>query len=77
MSCKNFGTSTGPFTHSLPLQSLRSIKPPFKRPRLEQEEFEEEEDSLEGCSILASQGLEATYDSEDSVTALTESTVML
>ncbi|XP_059926281.1 uncharacterized protein LOC132471191 isoform X1 [Gadus macrocephalus] len=76
VSCKNFGTSTGPFTHSLPLQRPRSIKQPYKRPRLEQEEFEEEEDSLEGCSILASQGLEATYDSEDSVTALTESTVM-
>ena len=96
MSCKDFGTSTDPFTGPLPLQSLRPIKPPSKRPRLEQQEEEEEEeeaaveaaaaaaeeeeeeddDSLEGCSILASKGLDATYDSEDSVTALTESTVM-
>lgn len=73
VSCRDFGTSTDPFIASLPVLSSTPIKRPSKRPRLEEEE---EEDSLEGSSIMASQGLDPTYDPEDSVTALTETTVM-
>ena len=72
--CKDFGMSTDPFIAPLPILSSTPIKAPFKRPHLEQQE--EEEDSLEGSSIMASQGLDTTYDPEDLVTALTESTVM-
>ncbi|KAL0969990.1 hypothetical protein UPYG_G00235660 [Umbra pygmaea] len=69
VSCMDFGTSTDPFI--APHLSSTPIKRPSKRPRLE------EEDPFEGSSTTTSQGLDTTYRPADSVSTLTESTVML
>ena len=78
VSFNDFGTSTDPFTGPRPVACSTPVKlPPSKRPRLQQqEEEEEEEDCLEGSAILASEGLDATFYPEDSVTTLPESTFM-
>ncbi|KAL0970663.1 hypothetical protein UPYG_G00245360 [Umbra pygmaea] len=64
----DFGTSTDPFI--APHLSSTPIKRPSKRSRLE------EEDPFEGSSITTSQGSDTTYHPADSVSTLTESTVM-
>ena len=77
VSFNDFGTSTDPFTGPRPVACSTPVKlPPSKRPRLQQQEEEEEEDCLEGSAILASEGLDATFYPEDSVTTLPESTFM-
>jgi hypothetical protein len=77
VSFKDSGTSTDPFTGPLPVACSTPVKlPPSKRPWLQQQEEEEEEDCLEGSAILASEGLDATFHPEDSVTTLPESTFM-
>lgn len=49
VSCKVIGTSTDPFVAPLPFLSSTPIKPPCERPRLEEDE--EEEDPLEESSF--------------------------
>ncbi len=76
MSCKDFGVGTStaaPFYFS-----STPVKRPSKRSRLDlEEELEQDDDPLEGSSsVAASKGLDSTYDPADSVTALTESTVL-
>ncbi|XP_074487562.1 uncharacterized protein LOC141765410 [Sebastes fasciatus] len=76
VSCKDFRGGTDPvlYDEPLPLFTSTPAKRPAKRPRLELEE-EDEEDALEGSSsFLAPQGLDATYDPEESVTHVTAST---
>ncbi|KAL0963808.1 hypothetical protein UPYG_G00313850 [Umbra pygmaea] len=66
VSCKEFGvgTSTAPYAATLPVLST-PIKRTAKRPCLDLKE--KEEDPFEGSSsVVASQGLDATYDPADS-----------
>uniref|UniRef100_A0A8C5FP91 THAP-type domain-containing protein n=1 Tax=Gadus morhua TaxID=8049 RepID=A0A8C5FP91_GADMO len=52
VSFKDFGTSTDPFTGPLPVACSTPVKPPpSKRPRLQQQEEEGEEDCLEVTEI--------------------------
>nr|XP_033501715.1 uncharacterized protein LOC117269009 [Epinephelus lanceolatus] len=78
VSCKDFGVGT--FADD-PLSSSsipRKRKRLSKRSALDLEEEEDNDDPSEGSSpVAASQGLDATNDHADSVTALTESTVLL
>lgn len=75
VSCTDFGVGT---PTAAPFQfSSTPVKRPSKRPRMDMGEELEQEDPLEGSSsVAASKGLDSTYDPADSVTALTESTLM-
>lgn len=73
VSCADVGTSTIAFSTSQPLLTSTPIKRPHKRARLELEE--EEENPLEGSSSMDIRDpKDSTFDPEDTVTVLSEST---
>lgn len=76
MACRDFGV--GISNDAAPFQfSSTPVKRPSKRARMDLEEELGEEDPLESSSsLVASKGLDSTYDPAESVTVQTESTIM-
>ena len=76
MSCKDFGVGTS--TEDPLCFSSTPVKRPSKSSCLDlEEELELEDDPFEGSSsIAASKGQDPTYDPAESVTALSESTLL-